>query len=46
MKRPPLFHAWWFCTTTRVRLGRATKPELAEANRLWWRHADIREGRA
>ncbi len=25
---------------------RATRAELAEAHRLWWRHRDIRENRA
>jgi len=24
---------------------RATRAELREAHRLWWKHADIREGR-
>jgi hypothetical protein len=46
VRRPSLFNGWWFCTTTGVRLRRATQKELAEANRLWWKHRDVREGRA
>jgi hypothetical protein len=46
VKRPPLFHAWWFCTPTGTRLGRATRRELREAQRIWWRHRDIRERHA
>jgi hypothetical protein len=41
-----LFNGWWFNTTSKTRLRRTTKRELAEANRLWWKHRDIREGRA
>jgi len=43
-RRPSLFVGWWFCDGRRLR--RATRRELAEAYRLWARHADIREGRA
>jgi hypothetical protein len=46
VKRPALFCAWWFCTTTGTRLARATSAELAEANRLWWKHRDLRAGPA
>lgn len=45
MKRAPLFCAWWTDTTTGVRMSRATRLELQEAQRLWWRHSDIRESR-
>jgi hypothetical protein len=43
MKRPALFDAFWTDTTTGRRSGRATRAELAEANRLWWKHRDLRE---
>jgi hypothetical protein len=46
VKRPPLFCAWWSDTTSGVRASRATRLELQEAQRLWWRHRDIRELRA
>ena len=43
MKRPPLFCGSWTDTATGTRIGRATRLELREANRLWWKHRDIRE---
>ena len=41
MRRQPLFCAWWR-DAAGVRARRATRLELQEAQRLWWRHQDIR----
>jgi hypothetical protein len=43
-KRPALFNGHW-TDPTGAKIARATQAELREANRLWWRHRDIREGR-
>ena len=40
--RPSLFEAYLVENGVR---RRATREELREAHRLWWRHRDIREGR-
>jgi hypothetical protein len=40
--KPTLFDAWWTDTATGRRLWRATRAELAEANRLWWKYQNIR----
>lgn len=44
MRRQALFSAWWR-DASGVRAQRATRLELQEAQRLWWRHSDIRESR-
>jgi hypothetical protein len=38
-----LFNAWWIDTSTGTSCVRATRLELREANRLWWKHRDLRE---
>jgi len=40
--RPALFENYMVENGQR---RRATRAELAEAHRLWWKHADIRTGR-
>ena len=40
--RPALFENYLIDSGQR---RRATRAELAEAHRLWWKHADIRTGR-
>jgi len=39
-----LFHGFW-TTLDGKRIRRATRAELADAYRLWAKHADIRTGR-
>jgi hypothetical protein len=41
-RREFLFSAWW-TDAAGQRLRRATQAELAEANRLWWKHRDLRQ---
>jgi hypothetical protein len=41
--RPALFNGYWLTREGR-RLERATREELREAARLYWRHKDIRLG--
>jgi hypothetical protein len=43
VKREPLFEGWWTDTAAGARLERATRQQLREANRLWWKHRDLRE---
>jgi hypothetical protein len=43
--RTGLFYGFWFDLAGH-RLRRASRAELAEAYRLWAKHADIRTGRA
>ena len=40
--RPALFENFVIQNGSR---RRATRAELAEAHRLWWKHKDVREGR-
>jgi hypothetical protein len=42
-RRPPLFNGFWFDTATGHATCRATREELAEAQRLWWKHRGIRQ---
>jgi hypothetical protein len=42
VKREALFSAWWR-DASGVRAKRATRLELQEAQRLWWKHRDLRE---
>lgn len=44
-RRPALFNAWWSDPASGER-WRATRSELVEVTRLYYQHADIREGRA
>jgi hypothetical protein len=41
--RPPLFCGYWQTLEGR-RLERATRAQLQDAARLYWRHKDIRLG--
>jgi hypothetical protein len=45
VKREPLFEGWWTDTAAGARLERATRQQLREANRLWWKHRDLRESK-
>jgi hypothetical protein len=45
MRRPPIFRGWWHDTMTGHRTRRASRRELAEATRLWWRFKSIRESK-
>jgi hypothetical protein len=42
--RAPLFNGFWQDIEGR-RLERATRAQLREAARLYWKHRDVREGR-
>jgi hypothetical protein len=42
-RRPALFDALWSDPATGRPLQRATRSDLAEAHRLWWKHRDLRE---
>ena len=44
MKRPALFYGYWHSLDGR-RLERATRSQLREAARLYWKHKDVRVGR-
>lgn len=44
VRRQAFSSAWWR-DASGVRARRATRLELQEAQRLWWRHSDIRESR-
>jgi hypothetical protein len=46
VKSAALFCAWWSDPVTGARIGRATRLELREANRLWWKHRDLRKSKS